>query len=467
MLRRYVEQLLGLYNYVDGLLVVDRAGIVQYFITYRPDINTLKEKDILGKHVLEVYPDLDENTSSLLRVLKTGKPIFNESQALTTYKGQSINAVNTTMPIKNQDEIIGAVDVSRYIDSAFVRQDIMLSLKEAADKKDLYTLDDIVTNSQNMELVKERIRMIADTDSSVLIYGETGTGKELAAQSIHTSSSRRRKRFVSQNCAAIPGNLLESILFGTTKGSYTGAENKPGLFEIANGGTLFLDEINSMELGVQAKILKAIEEKKVTRLGGFEPIHTDVKIISAVNENPMHCVSEKRLREDLFYRLSVVVLHIPPLRERRSDVLFMTAHFIAEFNKKMKRNVIGIDEAVEEAFLHYEWPGNVRELRNVIEGAFNLSASRFLQRRDLPEYMLQAVRLQKGGGLFGPNGPCEMLAAKDFDLEKAVAEYERSLLQEALKTSESLVEAAGKLGITKQSLNYKLGKFRMQRNQPL
>ncbi len=149
---------------------------------------------------------------------------------MITYKGQSIRAINTTMPIKDHDEIIGAVDVSRYIDSPYQRQDISLSLKESVEKKNLYAVDDIVTNSRSMELIKERIPMIADTDSSVLIYGETGTGKELVAQSIHTASKRRNKKFVSQNCAAIPGNLLESILFGTTKGSYTGAENKPGLF---------------------------------------------------------------------------------------------------------------------------------------------------------------------------------------------------------------------------------------------
>ena len=178
MLRRYVEQILSIYNYLDGIMVTDKYGYVEYYVTFRPDVNNLKEKDILRKHITEVYPTLNEETSSILRVLKTGKPISNEFQTLITYKGQSIRAINTTMPIKDHDEIIGAVDVSRYIDSPYQRQDISLSLKESVEKKNLYAVDDIVTNSRSMELIKERIPMIADTDSSVLIYGETGTGKE-------------------------------------------------------------------------------------------------------------------------------------------------------------------------------------------------------------------------------------------------------------------------------------------------
>ena len=199
-------------------------------------------------------------------------------------------------------------------------RDIVISVKKNVAATNLYSVDDIITHSREMEMLKERIVMVADTDSSVLIYGETGTGKEMVAQSIHTSSKRRGHKFISQNCAAIPANLLEGILFGTVKGSYTGAENKPGLFEVANGGTLFLDEINSMEKSIQPKILKAIEEKQVTRLGGYEPIKTDVKIISAINCDPIKCVEAGKIRSDLFYRLSVVQINIPPLRARQEGL---------------------------------------------------------------------------------------------------------------------------------------------------
>lgn len=455
-IRRYVEQILNLYNFIDGLMVVDARGIIEYFITYRPDMNTLKESDIVGKHLLEVYPNLTEESSSLLRVLRSGKPVFNEYQTLYACNGQQINAINSTMPIKDGEKIIGAVDVSRYVDQPFQRQDITLELKAPAEVTSLYNLDDIVTSSQKMELIKERIKMVADTDSAVLICGETGTGKELVAQSIHTQSRRSKKRFVSQNCASIPANLLESILFGTVKGSYTGAEDRAGLFEAAQGGTLFLDEINSMEISVQAKLLKAIEEKQITRIGGVRPIPVDVKIISAVNQNPIECIRQGLMREDLFYRLSVVQMNLPPLRERQNDLFFLVNHFIQEYNEKMNRRIIGIDEEVEQLFRTYSWPGNVRELKNVIEGAFNVTARGFIQKKDLPEYLTNA--LMRSGRRSWLDGAADFDDA-DFSLTKMVEDLEMNLIKEALAQSRSITEAARKLKISKQTLHYKMNKY--------
>ena len=481
MIRRYVEQLLSIYNYIDGILVADSKGYIEYFATYRPDVNKLKEKNILHKHITEVYPELTEETSSIMRVLRSGKPIPNEYQTLKTYDGQSIRAINTTMPIKENNRIIGAVDVSRYIDSPYRRQDITLETKKfKANSSGLYTVDDIITVSPQMEDIKQRIPLIADTDSSVLIYGETGTGKELVAESIHTASKRAGKRFVSQNCAAIPGNLLESILFGT----------KPGLFEIANGGTLFLDEINSMEMNVQAKILKAIEEKQVVRLGGYEPIKTDIKVISAVNERPMDCVKAGKLREDLFYRLSVVQVNIPPLRERRDDILYMANRFIEAYNQSMRRDIMGLDEQVEELFRSYAWPGNVRELKNIIEGAFNVASTRFIQKKDLPEYLanpvwlevpreateaLAAGRVKAGEGAgnafaaeesdtkrFGESGWAEDISFAGKTLNQTLAEVEERMIRNAVQEADSLAGAARLLGITKQNLHYKLTKYKIK-----
>ena len=457
MLRRYVEQILNLYNYIDGIMVVDAKGMIEYYKTYRPDVNQLKESDVIGKSILDIYPNLTEETSSLLRVLKTGKPVSNEFQTLSTYKGQSIRAINTTMPIMDGDRIVGAVDVSRYVESDFERQNIKLELKEKQAEQALYTVDDIFTASQQMMLLKERIRMVAETDSSVLICGETGTGKELVAQSLHTSSHRRNKRFISQNCASIPANLLESILFGTVKGSYTGAETRPGLFELAHGGTLFLDEINSMEISVQAKILKAIEEKQITRIGGTETIPVDVKIVSAVNQNPMDCIREGKLREDLFYRLSVVQLTVPPLRARNNDLYFLTNAFIKEFNGKMNRQIIGIDEEVQGIFEQYDWPGNVRELKNVIEGAFNVIDYGFIKKRDLPEYLLHIGQRNRVGGMVKKEDID--LDVPGFSLDSAVKEYEIELIRKAISQTKTLSEAARKLKISKQTLNYKINKY--------
>lgn len=454
MLYRYVEQLLNVYNYIDAMLVTDERGVIRFYKCFRPDVNPTTPKDVLGRHILEVYPELDENTSTVMRVLRTGEPILNEYQEFF-FKGLGINSVNTTLPVRDRDRLVGVLCAARYLDPPFQRRGVTLDLKEPSREEALYTVDDIVSLSPAMDLVKERIHMIADTGSSVLLYGETGTGKELVAQSIHSGSARRGKRFVSQNCAAIPGTLLESILFGTVKGSYTGAENRPGLFELADGGTLFLDEINSMEISVQAKLLKAIEEKQVTRIGALEPTKVDVKIVSATNENPLQCVEAHRLREDLFYRLSVVQLNIPPLRERLEDLPCLISHFIATFNRRMNRAVVGIDDEVEEIFHRYGWPGNVRELKNVIEGAFNLTASRFLQKNCLPEYLLG--RVERGA----PAAAAWPLSG-DFPLDAAVRAYEKGLIQRALASSRSLAEAADKLGISRQSLNYKLGKFRLE-----
>ena len=458
MLRKYVEQILSLYNYIDGLMITDEKGKIEYYMTYRPDLVSLREKDLIGKNLLEIYPDLTEETSSIMRVLKTGKPIFNEEQELRSYKGEILHVVNTTMPIMEEGRIIGAIDVSRYMDPAYGRQNISISLKDSKEPKNLYTVDDIIGNSDSMAVLKEKIPMIAATDSSVLIYGETGTGKELVAQSIHTSSRRKNKHFVSQNCAAIPSNLLEGILFGTVKGSYTGAENKLGLFEIANGGTLFLDEINSMDIGLQSKILKAIEEKQVMRVGGYEPIATDIKIISAVNENPLTCVQEGKLREDLFYRLSVVQLNVPPLRERYEDLLLLTSYFIDEYNRQMKKDILGLDEEAEAILKAYTWPGNVRELRNVIEGAFNVASGRFIRRMDLPEYLLKRIS-GKPDQILDPSAVSVTKIGSGFSLDKEVEEFEKTIILQALDHSKNYTEAAELLGISKQSLNYKMKKY--------
>lgn len=455
LIRRYVEQILSLYNYIDGLMIVNKDGIVEYYNTFRPDLNNLQEQEVLGKHLLEVYPTLTEESSSLLKVLKNHQPIYNESQYLTTFKGQSIYAVNSTLPIKSGDEVIGAVDISRYIEPGFRREDISLSLKQkdfSAKKVKMFTVDDIVTNHPLMLEVKDKIRRVADTNSTVLIYGKTGTGKELVAQAIHSHSKRNKKPFISQNCAAIPSTLLEGILFGTVKGSYTGAENRQGLFELAQGGTFFLDEINSMEISMQAKLLKAIEEKKIWKVGGTEPINIDTRIISAVNEEPKKAISEKNLRADLFYRLGVVQITVPTLKERRKDINLLTNYFINQYNQKMKRNIIGISEGVEAIFHQYSWPGNVRELQNVIEGAFNLTSHNLIEERDLPNY-IRDMEKQKQASSYESFGKSS--------LNHMVEDYEKQLIIRALNQSNTKADAAKLLKISKQSLKYKMDKYNL------
>lgn len=448
-----LDKILNIYNYFDGIMITDEKGIIKYYTNFRTDVYSLQLDQIVGKTVLEIHPELTEEQSTIMQVLKTGQPIYDRVEHLTTSHGDTVTNICSTLPIMQGDKIVGAIDFARSIDDGR-NKDIQrryINIPKFQNNKDkLYHLDDIVTSSTKINEIKKQIPMIANTDSAVMICGETGTGKEMIAQSIHTSGVRCRANFVSQNCAAIPENLLESILFGTERGGFTGAEDKAGLFEIANGGTLFLDEINSMELGMQAKILKAIEEKQIRRIGGNKSISFDVKVISAVNKNPIACIREGSLRQDLFYRLSTVFIEVPALRNRTADIPVMTNYFINEYNKKMNKNVTGVTAEVMELFCQYSWPGNVRELKNVIEGSFNVIRSREIGLESLPSYLASHFENEK-----------LMVINYDDDqsLTEKVEEYEKRLITWALNSTKNMSLAADKLKISKQALNYKLLKY--------
>ena len=452
---RNIESILNIYNYFDGIIVTDKNGIINYYVNFRTDIYNLRLNQIIGKSILEIHPELKEEDSTIMQVLKTGQPIYDRIEHLTTPHGDCMTNLCSTLPILENGEIVGAIDLSRGIDSDVQRK--FIEMPKASNQSDsLYHVNDIVSASKKVNDLKSIISMVANTDSAVMICGETGTGKEMFAQSVHTSGARASKPFISQNCAAIPNTLLEGILFGTTKGSFTGAEDKAGLFELANGGTLFLDEINSMDLGMQAKILKVIEEKRVRRIGSDNTISLDVKIISATNKNPLQCVKDKILREDLFYRLSTVLLDIPPLRERIVDIPLLVNYFIEQNNNRMNKNVSGVNQDVMEMFLNYQWPGNVRELKNVIEGAFNVIGSSEIRKENLPPYMINNYSDQN-----------ERLISysEDMSLTERLEEYEKRLIIQAIDSTNSLTRAAEKLKITKQALNYKILKYGMKKGK--
>ena len=448
-----LDKILNIYNYFDGIMITDEKGVIKYYTNFRTDVYSLQLDQIVGKTVLEIHPELTEEQSTIMQVLKTGQPIYDRVEHLTTSHGDTVTNICSTLPIMQGDKIVGAIDFARSIDDGR-NKDIQrryINIPKFQNNKDkFYHLDDIVTSSTKINEIKKQIPMIANTDSAVMICGETGTGKEMIAQSIHTSGVRCGANFVSQNCAAIPENLLESILFGIERGGFTGAEDKAGLFEIANGGTLFLDEINSMELGMQAKILKAIEEKQIRRIGGNKSISFDVKVISAVNKNPIACIREGSLRQDLFYRLSTVFIEVPALRNRTADIPVMTNYFINENNKKMNKNVTGVTDEVMELFCQYSWPGNVRELKNVIEGSFNIIRSREIGLESLPSYLTSHFENEKF-----------MVINYDDDqsLTEKVEEYEKRLITWALNSTKNMSLAADKLKISKQALNYKLLKY--------
>ena len=456
MLENYLDIITNMENYVDGIIVTDTKANIVYIRRYTKDLTPLTEKDYIGRNLFEIYPTMEPSKSTILKALRKGEITLNHHSVLTTAKGQSFELVDDTFPIKENGKIIGAVCITH----SPTRKQALTALDISSDKdhqpKRLFTVSDIIGRSQSMETLRNQINRLAETSSSLLIYGETGTGKEMVAQSVHTSSNRREKPFLTQNCAAIPETLLESIFFGTVHGSYTGAEDRAGIFESAKGGTVFLDEINSMNIGMQAKLLRVLEEKKITRIGATEPIDVDVRIIAAVNQPPLDCVKNGTLRDDLFYRLGSVMLNIPPLRERKEDIELLTRYYSDKYSKSMKKNIIGVSQDVMTIFHSYYWPGNVRELRNVIEGAFNLCDTTIIGIGDLPSYMLSDMEMEK---LVAENQADMRDIPWLGSLKKNIEAYEKFLIEDSIKSHKTFSSAARHLGISRQSLNQKIQKY--------
>ncbi len=388
---KYIEDFAIKEMFFDGVLIADENGIVRYMRSYKENVIPFTEREALGKHITELYVDIDREQSTLLNAIK-GIPTINRETRQTTYNGIYCVFVENTIPVRFEGQIIGAASFIKFVTS--YQEEVRV--KSVTKTKRLYNSSDIIGEDHAIVHLKEMIGQVAYTDSSVLIFGETGTGKELVAQSIHSQSRRSSGSFIAQNCSAIPNSLLEGLLFGTVKGSFTGAENRPGIFELANGGTLFLDEINSMDMEMQAKILKVIEEKKVKRLGSDKERDLDIRIVAAMNENPLACMKRGGIREDLFYRIAAVQLQVPSLRERRSDIPLLIEHFIHMYNGKMDKHIDGVMTEVMEFFTEYDWPGNVRELRNAIEGAFNFTDERFITIDALPSYLMRMAENGEG-----------------------------------------------------------------------
>ena len=459
-LRDKAKDILNLFNYYTGAVVTDEEGTIQYYYTSLKEINSLQEKDVIGRSILEVYPSITRESSTIFKVLQTGEPICNREQTLTNMNQDVFTSINSTFPIKAGDAVIGAVELYSYRPRSEVQHALNVDVPKGS-WFNLYSTSDLISKSVVMEELKHMIQRVSATKSTVLIYGETGTGKELVAQSIHTASNRASNPFIAQNCAAIPENLLESILFGSVKGSYTDAKDKPGLLEIASGGTIFLDEIHTMGWSVQAKLLKALEEKTIYRVGGTEPIPVDVRVIAAVNKPPQQCVKDGLLREDLYYRLKVVQMHIPPLRERREDIRSLLWYFISFFNKKMNRDIRSVSDEVVTFFENYSWPGNVRELKNAVECAFNFCRSDQIQLDDIDVYEdeIEAVSRELAG-----KDQIQKEAAS-LPLKKAMKEYEKEILQGVIAETSSFAEAAARLGISRQNLHHKLKEFNITKQE--
>jgi arginine utilization regulatory protein len=462
LFKENIEDILD--NIEEGIHIVDSSGKIVYYNKFATELDSVNPEDALGRHILEIYPSLTEKTSTIMKAIKSGKPILNYQQSFKNYKGVEIVTINSTIPIISKKRVIGALEVSKDITMVKKLTEKVVDLqaelmKEAKPEKvnegskAVFNFADIIGISEVMLRLKKDALTVASSPSPIMVYGETGTGKELIVHAIHNASPRRDKPFIAQNCAALPETLLESILFGTIKGSFTGAETRPGLFEIANGGTLFLDEINSMSLQLQAKLLRVIQDGNVRRVGDTRTIHVDVRIVTAINIDPRQALQDKTLRDDLFFRLSVISLKIPALREKRDDIPLLIEHFIKKYNKKLHKNVKYVGYDVEQFFMEYSWPGNVRELEHTIEGAMNIADGETINSNCLPYYLAEICRKSE---VYPEEHEIKSLKETMDNLEK-------NLIEKALKKSEcNVTKAAEILDMPRQTLQYKIGKYNIK-----
>ena len=340
---------------------------------------------------------------------------------------------------------------------------VNLSRQNLAFKRDAASrnsLDNIIGVSAVMDKLKQTIRTVASTSSTILIHGESGTGKELVARAVHTCSPRAAEPFVSVNCGAFPETLLESELFGYVKGAFTGAnQNKRGLFEVADGGTIFLDEISEMSLTMQVKLLRVLQERTVRPVGGTAEIAVDVRVITATNRDLDKQVTENTFREDLYYRLNVIPIHVPPLRERREDVPLLVNHFLKKYAPAAGKSIVRVQQSSLDALCGYDWPGNVRQLENTVERAVALESGEELH-VELPVERQKARAAAAGIGVNGSVSASGGVLPDGVDMEHYVADIEKQLLQAALAQSHGVqTKAADVLRISYRSFRHLMKKY--------
>jgi len=451
--------LFGLETILDALdesiYICDQDGVLLFFNAAAEKQDGMTKAQVIGKHICDNWL-LDETNSVLLRVLKTKKQELGFRHTIKSVHGKTFEAYSDAYPLFEGDRLIGVVSVTNNtskISEAYKKLvDLQNKISAGKENHDSYpsrmaTLDDIIGDDPRLVQAKIWARKAAPTRSPIMICGETGTGKELFAQGIHLLGRHDRDLFLPVNCSAIPETLLESILFGTVRGAYTGAVDRPGLFEEASEGTIFLDEINSMGLQLQAKMLRILEDGKVRRVGGVHEIKVHPKVISAINVPPLKAIEDGTLRKDLFYRLAAVFIQIPPLRERVADIETLVAHFVAKHCQRLGQPLKKVSPRVIQAFRGYSWPGNVRELEHCIENALIISPEDgVIDLEHLPSYFLDWETEAQGESL--------ILIMQAYE--------KRVLINKLAEAKGHVARAAGLLGITRQGLEYKLKKYNVE-----
>lgn len=441
----------------DGFLIVDINGIIIEINKAYLDFLHLQEKDVIGRRITDIIPN-----SKLPDIAKSGKADINTFHKLVSGQTPSKDkyVIVTRSPVYNEDKIIAAVGQVKFTSNTL---DLATKLKAMDDevqyyKKELeryvgskYSFQSMIGGSSPFTESIRIAKRAAKSDMSVLLTGETGTGKEVFANAIHYASGRKNKPIIRINCAAIPAELMESELFGYAEGSFTGAVKggRKGKFELANGGTVFLDEIGDMPLTMQAKLLRVLQEKELEKVGSSETIPIDVRILSATNQNLEDMVRNGTFREDLYYRLNVIRIDIPPLRERIDDLGLFVESFLSDLNDKYETEV-KISEDALKMLKQYKWPGNIRELKNVIDRSYSLVDSDIITVNELPKSILVKNKI-----------PVLMKAGKT--LPDLVDAFEKEILVSYLeKNNFNCVKTAEELGIHRATLYNKLEKLNIR-----
>jgi len=418
----------------DGVFTVDKDWQITSFNKAAEKVTGITRDEAVGKPCCDVFrASICESECALRRTMKTGNQIVNKAIYIVNAEGEQVPISISTALLKDKNAtVIGGVETFR--DLSVVEE----LKKELAGR---YTFADIISKNHKMQQLFEIIPEVAQSDSTVLIEGASGTGKELFARAIHNMSPRKKKKFVAVNLGALPDTLLESELFGYKAGAFTDAKkDKLGRFALAEGGTLFLDEIGDTSTALQVRLLRVIEEKVYEPLGGTESINADVRIIAATNKPLARLVKEGQFREDLYYRINVVRIELPPLKQRKEDIPLLIEHFINHFNRIRSKDIAGISQATLEIMINHDYPGNVRELENIIEHAFVLCPGGMIEPRHLPDH------LRPKETSLGPTGTAITLK-----------EVEKQLIYEALKRNGwNRLKAAHELGIHKSTLFRKI-----------
>ena len=444
----------------EGVHIVDSEGITIIYNEAMAALEDTEREDVISKSFREIYPNIPEDESTFVRAIKRGIATEDKPQTYLNKNGKEISVKNSTYPVFDYDKnLIAAIEIAHDITDIKTLSNAILEMQAAPEstrpsapaqiKK--YYFNDIAGKSKIFLETLQKAQKAATGFASVLISGETGTGKEMFAQSIHYAGDRQTKPFLAQNCAALPENLLEGILFGTSKGGFTGAIDRQGLFEQADGGTLLLDELSAMPYILQSKLLRVLQENYVRRIGGAKDIPIDVRVIATLNEDPELLIESGRLRKDLYYRLKVIEIVIPPLRERPEDVPVLADIFLNKYNKKFDKQIWMLADGAKSRLLAYDFPGNVRELENIIMSAVALSGATHVLSENALDLPVKAA---------GFDGiPAELKKLNGVSLNEYIGVIENRIIKQFLADNGgNISKTAKQLGIQRQALQYKLRK---------